>query len=112
MSAAKRGRGRPKLHTEPVERSQVSLPVSVSKRLRKLGGDSLSVGIAKASYRIPDPPKDPKARYVVVTDKDEISAIKRAGWLDPVGGVINGQWFAEARSLKTYRESLTTSERP
>jgi len=105
---AKRGRGRPKLHTEPVERSQVSLPVSVSKRLRKLGGDSLSNGITKASYRIPDPPKDPKARYVVVTEKDEIAAIKRAGWLDPVGGVINGQWFAEAQSLKTYRESLTT----
>ncbi|HEX2600078.1 MAG TPA: hypothetical protein VHL05_14965 [Terriglobales bacterium] len=40
-----------------------------------------------------------------------MKAIKRAGWLDPVGGVINGQWFAEAQSLKTYRESLTSGEK-
>ncbi len=110
--AAKRGRGRPKLHTEDVERSQVALPVSVDKKLRKAGGGSLSAGITKASYRIPDPPKDPKERYVIVTDKDEISAIKRAGFLDPIGGCIKGQWFAEAESLKAYRASLTTEAKP
>ena len=101
----KRGRGRPKLHTEAVERSQVSLPVSVSKKLRKLGGDSLSAGITKASYRVPAKPADPKQRYIVVTDPGEIEAIKRSGWRDPIGGFLNGQWFAEAHSLKVYRES-------
>jgi hypothetical protein len=52
MSAAKRSRGRPKIHTEPVERSQVSLPVSVDKDLRKLGGGSLSRGIVKAAKKV------------------------------------------------------------
>lgn len=49
---AKRGRGRPKMHTEPVERSQVSIPVSVDKKLRQLGGGSLSAGIVKAAKKV------------------------------------------------------------
>lgn len=100
---AKRGRGRPKLHTEPVERSQVSLPASLSKKLRTLGGDSLSAGITAAGYRIPVKALDPKQRYVVVTDPEIIEAIKRAGLKDPVGGFLNGQWFAEAFTLKQYK---------
>ena len=103
MTAAKRGRGRPKLHTEPVERSQVSVPVSVSQKLRKLGEGSLSQGVTAASYRVPDKPRPPKSRYVVVTDPGEIEAIKRAELADPIGGVIDGQWFAEAQSLAAYR---------
>jgi hypothetical protein len=101
---AKRGRGRPKLHTEAVERSQVSLPVSVSQKLREAGDGSLSNGIARIAYRVPDAPKPPKQRYQIVTDPDEITAIKRAGMTDLIGGVINGQWFAETRSLKQYRK--------
>jgi hypothetical protein len=104
MIEPKRRRGRPKLHTEAVERSQVSLPVSVSAKLRALGGDSLSQGITAASYRVPDAPRPPKRRYVVVTDPDEIEAIKRAGLRDPIGGCLNGQWFAEAHSLAQYRK--------
>ena len=100
---AKRGRGRPKLHTEAVERSQVSVQVSVSQKLRKLGEGSLSAGIVAASYRVPDKPKPPKSRYVVVTDPAEIEAIERAGLRDPIGGFLNGQWFAEASSLQQFR---------
>jgi hypothetical protein len=100
---AKRGRGRPKLHTEAVERSQVSVPVSVSEKLREVGDGSLSAGIVAASYRVPDKPKPPKSRYTVVTDEAEIEAIKRAGLADPIGGVIDGQWFAEAQSLAQFR---------
>ena len=48
----KRGRGRPKLHTEAVERSQVSLPVSVSQKLRKAGDGSLSRGIVIAAKKV------------------------------------------------------------
>ena len=100
---AKRGRGRPKLHTEAVERSQVSVQVSVSQKLRKLGEGSLSAGIVAASYRVPDKPKPPKSRYVVVTDPAEIEAIERAGLRDPIGGFLNGQWFAEAQSMAQFR---------
>lgn len=99
----KRGRGRPKMHTEPVERSQVSLPVSVDKRLRAAGGGSLSAGIVAAGYRVPDKPRPPKQRFVVVTDPDEIEAIKRAGIRDPIGGLIEGKWYAEWHSLQQYR---------
>lgn len=99
----KRGRGRPKLHPGPVERAQVSLPVSVSRKLRKLGGDSLSAGITQASYRVPDKPKDPELRYIVVTDPVEIEAIQRAGLRDPVGGCIDGVWYADAHSLAQFR---------
>lgn len=100
---AKRGRGRPKLHTEAVERSQVSVQVSVSQKLRKLGEGSLSAGIVAASYRVPDKPRPPKSRYTVVTDPEVIEAIKRAGLGDPIGGVIDGQWFAEAQSLAAHK---------
>lgn len=100
---AKRGRGRPKMHTEGVERSQVSLPATLSKKLRKLGGDSLSAGITAAGYRVPDKARDPKQRYVVVTDPETIAAIKRAGLKDPVGGLIDGKWYAEAFTLKQYK---------
>lgn len=52
---AKRGRGRPKLHAEPVERSQVSLPVSVDAKLRKAGNGSLSAGIIIAASKLRNP---------------------------------------------------------
>jgi hypothetical protein len=103
MIEPKRRRGRPKLHTEAVERSQVSLPVSVSAKLRALGGDSLSQGITAASYRVPDAPRPPKKRYVVVTDPAEIEAVRRAGLRDPIGGLIEGKWYAEAASLAQWR---------
>jgi hypothetical protein len=55
------------------------------------------------AYQVPDKPRPPKSRYIVVTDPGEIEAIKRAGLADPIGGVIDGQWFAEAQSLAAYR---------
>ena len=103
MKTTKRGRGRPKLYTEAVDRSHVSVPVSVSEKLRKLGNGSLSQGITAASYRVPDKPKPSKSRYVVVTDPVEVEAIKNAGLRDPIGGFLNGQWFAEAQSLAPFR---------
>jgi hypothetical protein len=57
------------------------------------------------TYTVPPKKPDPKQRYIVVTDPGEIEAIKRSGWRDPIGGFLNGQWFAEANSLKAYRES-------
>ncbi len=100
---AKAKRGRPSLTGETGERFQVHLPPKVAKALKAVGDKSLSQGIIRAAYRIPDEDKDPKERYVVVTDKEEIAAIKRCGLIDPIGGLINGVWFAEARSLELYR---------
>ena len=37
------------------------------------------------------------------TDPAEIEAIERAGLRDPIGGFLNGQWFAEAQSLTQFR---------
>ncbi len=99
---AKRGRGRPKLHTEAVERSQVSLPLTVDKKLRKAGKGSLSAGIVAAGYRIPDKVRDPKQRFVHITDPEIIAAIKRCNLTDPIGGLINGEWYAEWHSLQQY----------
>jgi hypothetical protein len=96
-------RGRPKIHTEPVVRSQVSLPISVDKELRKLGDDSLSVGISRAAYARPKKPKK-VPRYVAVTDPDEIAAIQRNEHTDPNGGLFDGIWIAEPVSLKKYRK--------
>jgi hypothetical protein len=101
---AKRGRGRPKLHTEAVERSQVSLPVSVSTKLRDAGNGSLSAGIVAAGYRVPHKPRPPKQRFVPITDADEIEAVKRSGIRDPIGGMIDGKWYAEWHSLMQYRK--------
>lgn len=39
----------------------------------------------------------------MVTDPAEIEAIERAGLRDPIGGFLNGQWFAEASSLAQFR---------
>lgn len=108
---AKRGRGRPKLHTEPVERSQVSLPVSVSAKLRKAGNGSLSAGIIKANAWVEAWSKKSQLkrshRLVVVTDPDEILAIQRGDLTDPVGGVDKeGIWRAERATLDAYRKSL------
>ncbi len=100
---AKAKRGRPSLTGEPGERYQVHLPPATVDKLREAGGGSLSQGIIRAGYRVPDKPKPPKQRYIVVTDPDEIEAIKRAGLRDPIGGFLNGQWFAEAHSLAQYR---------
>ena len=55
------------------------------------------------TYEVPPAPADPKGRYVVVTDPETIAAIKRAGLKDPVGGLIDGKWYAEAFTLKQYK---------
>ncbi len=103
MSAAKKRMGRPPLTGETGERFQVTIPPTVAKRLRDAGNGSLSAGIVAAGYRVPDKPKPPKQRYVEVTDPETIEAIKRAGLRDPVGGLIEGKWYAEAHSLAQYR---------
>jgi hypothetical protein len=101
--AAKRGPGRPKMHVEPVERSQVSLPVSVDKDLRELGGGSLSTGISRAAFARPKKrPKKP--RMVPVTDPEEIAAIQSDLWCAPLGGEFEGRWLAEASTLANYRK--------
>lgn len=79
------------------------LPPATADKLREAGGGSLSQGIIRAGYRVPDKPRPPKSRYVVVTDPAEIEAIERAGLRDPIGGFLNGQWFAEAQSLTQFR---------
>ncbi len=95
--------GRPALFDSEAERKTVHLPAPVIDKLAKLGDGNLSRGIAAASYRVPDKPKPPKSRYVVVTDPAEIEAIERAGLRDPIGGFLNGQWFAESQSLAQFR---------
>ncbi len=102
MAKAKRP-GRPKVHTEPVERSQVSLPVSVDKALRELGGNSLSVGIVRAEHARPKK-KPKKPRMVEVTDPAEIEAIQSGHWAAPVGGEYEGRWLAESSTLANYRK--------
>ena len=55
-------------------------------------------------YKIPDPEKDPKHRYVRVTDPVEIAACIRNDSLDcPDAECIDGEWFATLRSLQTFR---------
>lgn len=55
-------------------------------------------------YKIPDPLKDPKHRYVRVTDPAEIAACIRNDSLDcPDGMEVDGEWFATLRSLQTFR---------
>lgn len=101
--SSKRRPGRPSLTGETGQRYQVTVPHTVADKIRKAGDGSLSAGIVAASYRVPDKPKPPKSRYVVVTDPAEIEAIERAGLRDPIGGFLNGQWFAEAQSLTQFR---------
>ena len=102
MTAKKRP-GRPALFDSEAERKTVHLPAPVIDKLAKLGEGSLSRGIVAAGYRVPDKPRPPKSCYTVVTDPEVIEAIKRAGLGDPIGGVIDGQWFAEAQSLAAYK---------
>lgn len=101
--SSKRRPGRPSLTGETGQRYQVTVPPTVADKIRKAGDGSLSAGIVAASYRVPDKPKPPKSRYAVVTDPAEIEAIERAGLRDPIGGFLNGQWFAEAQSLAQFR---------
>lgn len=54
-------------------------------------------------YVVPPKPADPKPRMVRVTDPVEIEAIQRAGLRDPVGGCIDGVWYADAHSLAQFR---------
>jgi hypothetical protein len=110
MTPVKRGRGRPSLTGETGERYQVTIPPTVADKLRESGNGSLSAGIVAAGYRVPDKPKPPKQRYVVVTDPDEIEAVKRAGLRDPVGGLIDGKWYAEAFTLAQYRRKKVEIE--
>lgn len=55
------------------------------------------------TYTVPPKPAEPKPRYVRVTDPAEIEAIKRAELRDPVGGCVDGVWYAEAHSLQQWR---------
>ena len=95
--------GRPALHAEPVVRSQVSLAESDDKLLRKIGGDSLSVGISRATFARPKK-KPKKPRMVEVTDTDEIAAIQGDHWCAPLGGEFEGRWLAEASTLANFRK--------
>jgi len=104
MTAAKKRMGRPPLSGETGQRYQVTIPPTVADKLREHGGGSLSQGIIHSGYRVPDAPRPPKKRYVVVTDPAEIEAVKRAGLRDPIGGLIEGKWYAEAGSLAQWRK--------
>ncbi len=55
---------------------------------------------------------DRKHRLVEVTDTDEIAAIIRGDITDPIGGEIDGKWYAERRTLNAYRaaRAANTSE--
>lgn len=55
-------------------------------------------------YKIPDPLKDPKHRYIRVTDPAEIEACIRNNDLKcPDGMEIDGEWFATLISLRNFR---------
>jgi hypothetical protein len=102
--SAKRGPGRPKLFEGDSERKTVHLLPEVSAKVAAIGDGSLSQGIDRLAYRVPDKPRPPKQRYVVITDADEIEAVKRSGLRDPIGGLIDGKWYAEWHSLMQYRK--------
>lgn len=101
--SSKRKPGRPSLTGETGERYQVTIPPTVADKLRASGNGSLSAGIVAAGYRVPDKPRPPKQRFVPITDADEIEAVKRSGIRDPIGGMIDGKWYAEWHSLMQYR---------
>ena len=103
MSAAKRGRGRPKLFDGDAERKTVHLLPEVVAKVEAIGDGSLSQGIDRLAYRVPDKPRPPKQRFVPITDAEEIEAVKRSGIRDPIGGMIDGKWYAEWHSLMQYR---------
>ncbi len=46
---------------------------------------------------------DRKHRLVEVTAQDEIDSIVRADLTDIIGGMVDGKWYAERRSLDAYR---------
>jgi hypothetical protein len=50
-------RGRPVVGPEPKQRYQVMLEPRIAEKLRRLGGDNLSHGIAIAAERIKEPVK-------------------------------------------------------
>jgi hypothetical protein len=56
-------------------------------------------------YQVPPPEPDPKYRYVVTEDPEEIAAIIRMGWGDPDGEFYEPtkQWVATAHSLQEFR---------
>jgi len=54
-------------------------------------------------YKVPDKPRDPKQRFVRVTDPLEIAAIQHAGLKSPIGAIRSGDWWAEYHSLCQYR---------
>jgi hypothetical protein len=66
------------------------------------------------TYTVPTKPADPKPRLVRVTDAGEIEAIQRCGFADPIGVSItecgHQSWFAEADSLRQYRERLALAD--
>ncbi len=74
-------------------------------------GNARKIGVSfkemPMTYKVPSAPADPKQRYVVVTDPDEIAAIQRNGWGDPDGTFdeLTQQWVATARSMQQYRET-------
>ena len=44
-----------------------------------------------------------KQKFVLVTKPDEIEAIQRDSFTDPIGGEYKGQWFAYEWSIKAWR---------
>ena len=54
------------------------------------------------TYTAPDKPAD--------ADLDLISAIQRGAFADPIGHEHEGKWYAEAGSLKAYRERLQSAD--
>lgn len=64
------------------------------------------------TYTPPPKPAAPKQRYVEVTDIDLISAIQRGAFTDPIGGEVNGKWYAEADSLRQYRAAHPAGGKP
>lgn len=112
---AKRPVGRPALFDAEAVRKTVHLPAKVIKAATKAGDGSLSRGIASAFTK--EAQRGRQHRLVEVTDLAEIEAIKlglsdtsdimtkEQALLFPIGGEINGRWYAEADSIRKWRRA-------
>ena len=49
-----------------------------------------------------------KPHMVPITDPDEITAIERNGLTDPIGGLIDGTYYAYAWSIERWRKQRLT----
>jgi len=66
------------------------------------------------TYQPPPKEQPPKPRYVRVTDPNELVAIERSGFIDPIGYVEHTEsgtiGWATADSLRQYRERIALAD--